>query len=207
MLKRGHLSHINGYLALAASFALFIMVLLPYASATVIGANKGVITYKNVLKGGYAEEQVTLTTDTDFNLSVNYKLEGDVAEWMTLDPPAQTFFISRDHPYTVKVIIQPPTDARIDQYSGYVRFITGALAGPEGQFGTAVRTAINIRVGLATTGQEVLSCRANSFEIGDVEEGYPIEAKAVITNDGNVRIKPEFVLEFWNQDQTKLVQT
>lgn len=178
-----------------------------FVGATVVGANKGVINFKNVLKNGYAQELVTLTTDTDFNLSVTYKVEGELAEWVRLEPSTQPFFISKDHPHVVAVVVEPPDDARNQHYDGSVRFVTGALAGPEGQFGTAVRAAINTRIGVDITGQEIVSCNAAGFELNDVEEGYPIEFYAVFTNDGNVRIKPSFVLEFWNQDQTELVRS
>jgi len=177
-----------------------------FAEATVVGANKGVINLKNVLKNGYAQELVTLTTDTDFNLSVTYKLEGELADWVRLESSKQPFFISRDHPYVVAVVVEPPNDAKNQHYTGSVRFVTGALAGPEGQFGTAVRAAIGIRLGVDITGQEIVSCNAVGFELNDVEENYPIELYAVVTNNGNVRIKPSFILEFWNQDQTKLVK-
>ncbi|MFH0869584.1 MAG: hypothetical protein V1866_00825 [archaeon] len=185
---------------------LLLLATLP-AEATVIGANKAVAEFKNVLKNGYAQELVTLTTDTDFNLSVNYESEGDVAGWIRFEPVLSPFFISRDNPYTIAMIIEPPGNVRNDRYTGSVRFITGSLAGPEGQFGTAVRAAINIRIGVDITGQEIVSCQASAFRIDDVEEGYPLEFYGSFSNSGNVRIRPEFILEFWNQDQTKLVDT
>ncbi len=192
-------------------FAIFISLVIIFNSflveATVIGANKGVISFKNVLKNGYAQEFVTLSTDTDFNLSITYKVEGEIADWIRLEPSTQPFFISRDHPYVVAVIIEPPADAKNQEYAASVRFLTGALAGPEGQFGTAVRAAINTRIGAAISGQEIVSCSVAGYELDDVEEGYPVELYAVVTNSGNVRIKPDFVLEFWNQDQTQLVKT
>ncbi|MBW3001485.1 hypothetical protein KY341_06445 [Candidatus Woesearchaeota archaeon] len=173
----------------------------------VIGANKGVIGYKNVLKNGYAQELVTLTTDTDFNLSVTYTIDGEITEWIRLEPSKQPFFISKDMPAVIAIIVEPPEDAKNEHYTGAVRFLTGALAGPQGQFGTTVRAAINIRLGVDITGQEIVSCSVGGFNLNDVEEGYPLEFYAVVNNRGNVRIKPEFILEFWNQDQSELVET
>jgi hypothetical protein len=192
---------------LVALFFIFFITNSILAEATVVGANKGVINFKNVLKNGYAQEPVTLTTDTDFNLSITYTIEGEIAPWVRLEPPQQPFFISKDNPAVVLIVIEPPLDVKNQQYGGSVRFLTGALAGPGGQFGTAVRAAVNIRVGIGITGQEIVSCSAAGFELNDVEEGYPLEFYAVVTNNGNVRIKPDFVLEFWNQDQTELVKT
>ncbi len=176
-------------------------------SATIIGANKAKINYKNVLKNGYSQELVTFTTDSDIPISVTYKSEGDISDWLSFDPPEQPFFMSKDAPYIITLIVQPPEDAKNEHYTGSVRFITGPLAGPGSQFGTAVRTAINIRLGVDITGQEIVSCDLSNFEIDDVEEGYPIELYAIVDNKGNVRIRPEITLEFWNQDQTELVQT
>lgn len=175
--------------------------------ATVIGANKGVINYDNVLKEGYAQEYVTLTTDTDFNLSITYEIEGEISDWIRLEPSEQPFFISKENQQRVAVIVEPPEDVRNQEYRGSIRFLTGALAGPEGQFGTAVRAAINIRLGVEIVGQEIVGCRVGGFQLEDVEEGYPLEFYAVVTNEGNVRIKPEFILEFWNQDQSELIET
>ncbi|MBW2990762.1 hypothetical protein KY348_03590 [Candidatus Woesearchaeota archaeon] len=186
---------------------MFFLLSSNMAEATVIGANKGIVNFKNVLKNGYAQELVTLTTDTDFNLSITYKVEGEITDWVRIEPPDQPFFIKKDNPYTVAVIVEPPEDAKNQEYSGSVRFLTGALAGPGGQFGTAVRAAINIRLGAEITGQEIVSCSAAGFQLEDVEEGYPLEFYAVINNQGNVRLKPEFILEFWNQDQSELVET
>lgn len=191
-----------------AIFSLAFIILSSFSvSATVIGANKGVINWDNVLKNGFAQEQVTLSTDTDFNLSVEYLVEGDIAEWVRLEPAAGTFFISKNSPYTVSVIVEPPGDTMIGKYTGSIRFITGALAGPDGQFGTAVRAAININMGVQVSGQEIVSCSVPQVTMNDVEEGYPVEFYAVISNAGNVRIRPEFILEFWNQDQSRLVKT
>lgn len=208
MYKSENLKLLN-FLLILFLFILPITLLLSseLVGATVIGANKGVINFRNVLKNGYAQELVTLTTDTDFNLSVTYKVEGELADWVRVEPPQQPFFISKDKPNVVAIIVEPPGDAKNQHYTGSIRFLTGALAGPEGQFGTAVRAAINIRLGVDITGQEIVSCRAGGFQIEDVEEGYPLEFYALVTNNGNVRIKPEFILEFWNQDQSELVET
>jgi len=208
LYKSENLKLLN-FLLILFLFILPITLLLSseLVGATVIGANKGVINFRNVLKNGYAQELVTLTTDTDFNLSVTYKVEGELADWVRVEPPQQPFFISKDKPNVVAIIVEPPGDAKNQHYTGSIRFLTGALAGPEGQFGTAVRAAINIRLGVDITGQEIVSCRARGFQIEDVEEGYPLEFYALVTNNGNVRIKPEFILEFWNQDQSELVET
>jgi len=208
LYKSENLKLLN-FLLILFLFILPITLLLSseLVGATVIGANKGVINFRNVLKNGYAQELVTLTTDTDFNLSVTYKVEGELADWVRVEPPQQPFFISKDKPNVVAIIVEPPGDAKNQHYTGSIRFLTGALAGPEGQFGTAVRAAINIRLGVDITGQEIVSCRAGGFQIEDVEEGYPLEFYALVTNNGNVRIKPEFILEFWNQDQSELVET
>ena len=178
-----------------------------FSSAVVIGANRGVLNFNNVLQNGYAQELVTFTTDTDFNVSVTGTVKGDIADWVRFDPPEKTFYISKDNPFTLAVIVEPPGDTKIDKYTGSIEFLTGALAAPGGQFGTSVRTAITVNMGVQVTGQELVSCQIAGLSMEDVEEGYPIEVSGVVINNGNVRIKPEIDMEFWNQDQTKLVQT
>jgi len=193
-------------------FVVFLPILLillnPFVvEAAVIGINKVEINFKNVLKNGYAQDIVTLSTDTDYNLSITYRVEGEIANWIRVEPSDQPFFINKDSPNLVLIIIEPPSDVKNQHYNGSIRFITGALAGPQGQFGTAVRAAVNIRLGLDVVGQEIVDCRALGFEMDDVEEGYPLEFYAVVTNQGNVKLRPRFVLEFWNQDQSELVKS
>jgi hypothetical protein len=191
----------------ACCFAATILLSAQLASAAVIGASKGVVNWENVLKNGYAQELVTLTTDTSFNLSINYEVSGDIAQWVRIEPADNPFFISKDSSSIVALIVEPPPDARIEKYTGSIRFITGALAGPDAQFGTAVRAAMNINLGLQVTGQEILSCAVPQVDVEDAEEDYSLELYTLVSNTGNVRIKPDFILEFWNQDQTRLVHT
>lgn len=198
---------IHQVMVLAAFFVIFLVFSSTLAQAVVIGANKGAVDFRNVLKNGYAKELVTFTTDTDFDLSVDYKIEGEIADWVTIEPADNPFYTSKGNPYVLGIVIQPPGDVQIDQYKGSIRFITGALGGPDAQFGTSVRTAININLGVQVTGQEILACRLNEITMEDVEEGYPFEMYTIISNNGNVRIRPEIILEFWNQDQTVLVRT
>ena len=56
-------------------------------SAISLGAGPGEIKYGKLLKGGYAEETVTVSTAGDEDLDITVTVSGDVRDWVSIHPP------------------------------------------------------------------------------------------------------------------------
>lgn len=183
------------------------LFLIPSTLGVGIGVNKGRLSFEEVLQNGYAEEYVEVVTESETPILGTYQFEGDIAPWLRVEPPDQNFTFSSGNPHKMKVIIEPPTDARLEQYSGGLRVLTGDIGrSTGGKIGTATRAAFLIRIGLGVTGTESLECRVGGVRIQDTEEGQPSDFIASVSNRGNVRIKPVFIVEIFDQYQTELLK-
>ncbi|MGV8151073.1 MAG: hypothetical protein ACP5NV_05075 [Candidatus Woesearchaeota archaeon] len=180
-------------------------------SAASISVTKAVMDYKGVLRGGYAQDFVYVASDTDFDVPIEYEFVGDIKNWISVIPDYNktntTIFISRDKIQELVVVIQPPADTPTGNYTGGVRVITGTINRPEGPYGSQLQAAFLIRLNVEIVGDERLSCNIGGITIKDTEIGLPIEFSMVASNNGNVRVWPNVTVDFWNQDQTKMMGT
>jgi hypothetical protein len=199
MLKRG---------LMAALIVLLLCALVaPGTLAIGIGVNKAFISYADVLQNGYAQDDVLVTTDSPTPITGTYEFTGDIAPWLRVTPPDQNFTFSNGQPYRLTIIVEPPKDAQLVNYTGGVRILTGEVARTGGgKIGTVLRGALLIKIGLGLTGTQLIACRAGGIEIKNTEIGQPFDFIASISNKGNVRIRPDFTILIYDQYQTKLVK-
>jgi len=177
-----------------------------YASAAAIGVNRAEINFNNVLKGGYAQEYVTVSTDSETDIPVDYKISGDAAGWIRIEPKNDTLLtINKDKSVTFTIIAEPPEDAQNGVYEVFVRFTTGNIYLKFGQMGSSIKTAFRVRVLVEVTGKEIVGCLAAGFYVPDIETGYPLEIYTTVHNQGNVKIMPEIKLDIWDLEQKNLV--
>ncbi|MGV8085994.1 MAG: hypothetical protein ACP5N1_00030 [Candidatus Woesearchaeota archaeon] len=186
-------------------------ILVSNVNAIGISVTKAVMDYDNVLRGGYAEDVVYVSTDAAFDVPISYELIGDISDWAKISPdinsPNSTFVVSSSNYQMLRLIITPPSDMPVGVYNGTLRIITGKLNTPEGQYGSQLQAAFMIRVKVTITGTEFLSCNGGGVSISDTEIGNSLEYYMTVSNSGNIRIRPTATIDIWNQDQTQLIST
>ncbi|MBN2422476.1 hypothetical protein JXB41_04575 [Candidatus Woesearchaeota archaeon] len=194
-------------------FIIFIISLIIFSlnaslsCAVLLSVNKAVINYDDVLRGGYAEDSVLVMTDYPDNLSINYDMHGDIAGWIRVEPN-ESLYMSINRNQLIKVIIEPPEDMPSGNYSGSIRVMAGSIPKPEGaQYGASVLSAFIIKINVGITGDEIIKCNSGAFDIEDAEEGSSLKFSSSVKNEGNVRVKPRFIVDIWNQDQSQLLFT
>ncbi|MBR9693103.1 hypothetical protein GOV07_04205 [Candidatus Woesearchaeota archaeon] len=188
--------------------ALFLLLLVftPVTLAVGIGVNKGSISYEDVLQNGYAQEVILVTTDSPETIIGTYQFEGGIAPWLRVEPPVDEFEFSRGNPYALTLIVEPPRDARLEDYDGGFRVLTGEILRSDGgKIGTSTRAAFFIKIALGVSGTERLECSMGGVRIKDTELEQPFDFMANVVNKGNVRIQPEFKISIYDQFQEKLV--
>ena len=186
-------------------FVLVLIIIFPAAHAVALGVNRASINFDDVLRAGYAEELITVTTDSDQKIEGEVRIEGELDPWLNFS--ARRFNFSRDEPYVLHVIIQPPLDAQIQTYETNMTIITGGLTSSEGKIGTSVRASFRIPITLHMSGTERLLCTGGGAEISDTETGRQLDVKVAILNRGNVRINPNITVEIWDKLRTKIIDT
>lgn len=183
---------------------LIIIFSLPVLSA-VIGVSPSIIKFQKMIKGGYAESSITITTSTDFPLTARFKKEGEIADWIKLEPINETFQFSKSKPYIVKLIIEPPLDTPSGNYSGILKITTDSYATVESGAGSSVMAQVGLLIYVEVIGDEIIDCTAGKISASNAEIGQPFIISAIVENNGNVRLRPEIKIDVYDQYRTKIL--
>ena len=198
------------YKNLVVLFFLFVLVLIFYSesvSAALLGVNRASLTYQDVLRGGYAEQQVVITMGSPNDIQVFFEARGEIADWVRFEPVEDFLIVNENNPGTLNVIVEPPSDVRVDNYEGIILITTGSLGEIATQMGTNVVVAFEVKVNINITDTQIISCTAGGFSISDVEIGESNLIIANIKNSGNVRIRPSFDINIYSQMQDVLLKS
>ena len=183
----------------------FVVLLAANSLAVSIGVSPGRVRFENVLKNGYSERTVTISTNSDEMLTVRLKPHGSLAEWMEIEGNKTFFNVSKGSPQRIKIKARPPIDARTANYTGEIEIITEQVAGISGRAGSVIKASVLLSIELEVTGKEIVECRAGAFYIDNVEEGFQLGFGTTVINDGNVRLAPLIGIEIWDQEQKNLI--
>jgi hypothetical protein len=184
---------------------LLLVLLLPTALGISIGVSPGLISIDNLLRDGYAEKIVTISSSISEEVNAHFEVDGEVKDWLTFEPANPNFKISKEKPYILRIIVQPPSDAPMRIHTGEISFITDSVASVEGGIGSSVRAAIMSRIELKITDKQIVQCRGGGLSFLDTEIGMPLVFQANVINDGNVRLEPVFDIEIWDQARKNIV--
>lgn len=176
-------------------------------SASVIGVNRAELSFSDVLRNGYAEQEFVVSMGTDYDIQVFYEARGEIADWIRFEPDSERVIVNQDSPQTIKVIVEPPSDARVESYEGSIVVLTGPLGEASGNMGTNVVAAFEIKVVVDITDTQILSCSVGGMNILDSEQGFPLTFSSTLRNTGNVRVRPSFNIEVFDQLEQEQVLT
>lgn len=184
---------------------IFVLILISsFASAVSIGVSPGTISFSDLLRSGYAERSIRISTNSNDDITAHFTVNGEIKNWLRFEPNSTSFSMSSSEPYVLKVIVIPPNDTRSDVYTGEINFITDYFGTPQSRAGGIVKAAVTLRMRTQITDTETRGCRAGAFNFADAEIGYPLEMGLNIINDGNVRIEPLVrfkVLDFLQENE------
>ena len=180
---------------------LLLLFVMGNVAALSIGISTGRVQFNGVLKGGYAERQVSISTNVEETLAGHFLPNGPIREWLSFNPNGTDMALSNGNPYKLTIRVQPPADTPTGNYTGYIEFVTDGVADIEGRAGGVVKAAVILIIHVEVTGDQRIECRAGGFSILDVEQGFPLELKLSVINDGNVRLNPTISVDIWDQLQ------
>jgi hypothetical protein len=185
---------------------LLILFLINFASAASIGVSPASLEFKGILRQGYAERQIVLSTNSLDDVGIVIEPFGEIADWMSLEE--NEFIITYENPRPLILSISPPIDTPNGNYTGFAR-ITSTPFGEvqEGMAVGNVRTYLDLLVNVEVTDREVIRCTLENYEIHSVEKGDDLVLEIDFLNRGNVRLKPKVSLDIWNFDQTNIILT
>lgn len=187
-----------------------LIFITPYVSGAAIGVSKAQITMTEVLKGGYAEDSFSISTDNPEDVVVKFEFLEDVQGWGKITQNGQEVdqvIINRGNIATITVVIQPPNNIPNGKYNGVLRVSANNVARTDGQFGSVILAAFRVRMDITITGRQIQDCVLGGLSFADTEIDNENEFTATIRNKGNVNLNPTYDVAIWNQDQTKLIKS
>ena len=187
--------------------SLVLLFTINIATASIIGVNRAQLNFDDVLRNGYAEEEFVISIGTEFDVEVSYEVRGDIADWFRFEPTAGSVTVNENTPQTITVIVEPPSDAQVGSYEARIVVLTSPLNNAQTAMGSSVVASFEMRVFVNVTDTQILRCVMGGVNLQDTEVGFPSEFSASITNRGNVRIRPQFTIEVFDQFEENLVET
>ncbi len=177
------------------------------AAAFTIGASPASIQFPQVLRSGYAEFPVTVSTNADEVVFGHVEATGDISSWISFIPNSTSFNATINKPTTILAVVQPPPDVQIGSYEGKLTIVGDDTGDISGRAGSVVKISVILPMKVTVTGEQVLSCTTGAFEFEDAEEGLPLVFWATVKNTGNVRLNPPIKLSIWDSSQGKVIMT
>ncbi|MDD5111360.1 MAG: hypothetical protein PHG85_02320 [Candidatus Altiarchaeota archaeon] len=182
-------------------------ILLMLTNASAIGVSPGTIAFNNMVRGGYGEKTLGISTAGNEDLTIKLEAAGDTKDWITFDPTGQ-ITVPKKSAKLVTVKIAVPNTARNGQYEGTI-IISTLLEGADnsGQSGARFMPGIIVKVQLAVTGEQVEGYEVKSVSVKDTEQNYPVEFVVNVENTGNVITTPKLHFEILNSERKEIGKT
>lgn len=175
-------------------------------SAANIGVSPASLNFKQVLRGGYSEKSIVISTDSLKAVTVEIKPRGEITSWLNFS--VMNFTVSRDKLYSLKISVTPPADMPNGNYTGFLRLMTSGFGeGIEGHAVGIVKSTLDLAINVEVTDIEIVECSASNFKVQSVEKGDDIVFNLDVFNNGNIRLKPRIKIELWDKDQISIVKS
>jgi hypothetical protein len=181
-----------------------ILTFVSTSSAVSVGVSPGIMEFKDLLRGGYSEQEILVSTSGAEELSVSVSARGDIKEWLSFDPPS--FDLEPKSRFSLKAIVQPPEDVANGVYEGVISVVARPDVDVEGT-GVTVGAAAAIRTTIEVTDRETKEFEVMKIMTKDIEEGHPLEIHVVVRNTGNVRVTPRIHVDILDQMKQGVIKS
>lgn len=176
------------------------------ADAVSIGISPAEMYFDNVLRGGYAEDTVAVSTSSETPISFVIGASGPIKDWIEFEP-SENLTVSRNDMRRVRVIVKPPGNVANGVYTGNIIASTTSTQTVEEGMGVGVTAGTTSDVSVTITGDEIKKAKVESISVKDTEEGSPIEFSVSILNEGNVIITPLIEIEITKKGESEVLKS
>lgn len=158
------------------------------------GVSPGEIYNDHLKPGTHFEQEIFISrSDPDEDLTVLIEPElGPIEKWFQFLPDKKIHFPKGQNRLSLKVLVNIPTDASFEKYSGVIRI--KAYNDADNVSGIAVIKGARIEVNMVTTELEVNQLNIKTYNIPDVTTDQSgnqhLVLKTLIENNGNTDISP-----------------
>lgn len=175
-----------------------------------IGLSPGSVNFDGVLRGGYAEHSVVLSTSSTEPLGCQITEVGPAKTWFRYEADGnegRQFTLQPRSHLRLKIIAEPPSDVPNGVYEGIITVATIPHSGVGGGTGSVISTGVSLRYSIVISDLEKAQYSVPEVTVKDTEERMPIEFESAILNDGNVRVYPKIKIDILGEDGQTLYKT
>ena len=185
-------------------FVLAVALIFPLVTSLNIGISPAVINFEEVMRSGYAEKMLTISTDSEEDLRMEIVPRGDIATWLNFSE--WNFSVSKQVPKYILASINPPIDTPNGNYQGFIRVTTSAVGeNIEGEAVGKIVSSLDLWVNVTITDIEIIDCTVSNVEVISVEKGDDVILRMNILNNGNVRLRPKVLFNIWDFNQVSVL--
>ena len=164
------------------------------------------IYFPNMLRGGYSEKHIFVSSNNDFPIDVIVIVPPELEDWLSFKP-GKNFTIPAKSTFELTVIASPPKDAANGVYENMINIRALSTAKISSSLGSSVSAAVGLRTKIEVVGDQILDFSVDSIDVSDAEIGSPIPVYFKITNDGNVKVSPNVIITILSQDKKTILKT
>ncbi|MEA3255893.1 MAG: hypothetical protein U9Q22_08685 [Candidatus Altiarchaeota archaeon] len=177
-------------------------------SAIGIGVSPGSVSFSNVLRSGYAEKTIMLSTSSEDPIECRITAEGPFKDWLSYGS-GETFTLPPRSHLRLKISVQPPEDIPNGVYEGYITVAVSAKGDSGRGMGSVISTAVSLRASIEISDLEIRHYKVfeETVSVKDTEERRPMEFSMDVENDGNVRLYPKIHIDILSEDKSNVLKS
>ncbi len=179
-----------------------VFYLVNLVNATSLAMSPATIEHENMVRGGYAETKVRLSTTSNIlNFMSQVSSKDGSHEWVSLDSGNEIIIATKSEPKYVKVMINIPLDVPNGDYESYVSFRMVSKDDVSLETGVQILPGVTSKIKITVSDQEIKKCKVISANIQDAEISKEIVVKTYLENQGNVFLSPDMELKIYDLEQ------
>ncbi|HLD03358.1 MAG TPA: hypothetical protein VJC17_01150 [Candidatus Dojkabacteria bacterium] len=156
------------------------------------GASPATISNQFLLPGSEFTQDIVLSrSQPDTETVAEFVVDApEIESWLIFQPDKTVTMPKGEQRVKAKLMVKVPEDAKLGDYSGYVR----VRLGEEDQTGQVILTpAVRLDLIFTVTDQQFGDIKVLMSDIGDFEKNNPLKLYLTLKNDGNIKSGPEKV--------------
>lgn len=186
--------------------AIFLVYTLSFVSSVNVGISPGIAEFKDVVREGYAERYIAVSADSVSPVKISLIPRGEIENWISY--PVESFEVSKDNPYYLKLSITPPADTPNGNYTGFLKFLTESNAeDSENHAVGKIRSSLDLSIKTSVTDVEYVECSVENVKILSAEKGDDVLLSMDVLNLGNIRLSPSIIMDIWDRDQVSILKS
>ncbi len=157
-----------------------------------IGVSPGEIANDHLQPGSHYETEIIISQSDPYEaMQINIEVDaGDATSWFSFDPASQFIIEAGVQRYPLHVIVDVPSDAEYDTFSGAIRVKASPLAQGENAGGVAVVKGARLEVALVTTELSITDFIVRSLKLNSPRQNEDLVLEIWLENTGNTNTTP-----------------